>query len=163
MNQRKIGAIILAVSVSILTLLLFLKLQTDKQMLSACETSCNSQGNVGCNLESCPYHHGGSLSWVLVIVSALVAFLGGTGLYLSLPQKKETVIEEKEYDVSSLLDEEKKVFFFIKDKKEGVYQNLIVKEFNLSKVQATRLLDKLEGQDLIERKRRGLSNLIVVK
>ena len=162
MNQQKIGFVIVIISVVALVLLLGLKLRTDKQMLSACENSCDNKGG-SCNLASCPYHQTKDFSWIITSIGILVAFLGGTGLYLALPQKMERVIEEKEYDVSSLSDEEKKVFFFIKDRKEGVYQSSIVKEFSLSKVQVTRLLDKLEGQDLIERKRRGLSNLIVVK
>lgn len=163
MKQQKIGLIILVVSIFALALLLFSKLQTDKQMLNACEQSCGESGGTSCSLDSCPYHQGNNLSWVLVTISALVAFLGGTGLYLSLPQKKETIVTEKEYDVSSLSDEEKKVFFFIKDHKDGIYQSSITKEFSLSKVQVTRLLDKLESQDLIERKRRGLTNMVIVK
>ncbi len=163
MNQRKIGLIILTVSIFVLVLLFFLKFHTDKQMLSACEQSCGKSGGVSCSLDSCPYHQENSVSWVLIVMGVLVAFMGGTGIYLSLPKKTEKIVEEKEYDLSKLNDEEKKIFLFIKDHKEGVYQNHIVKEFNLSKVQTTRLLDKLEGMELIERKRRGLANIITAR
>ena len=132
-------------------------------MLTACEESCGEAAGVSCSLDSCPYHQGNNLSWVLIVMSILVAFIGGTGIYLSLPKKTEKIIEEKEYDLSKLSDDEKKIFLFIKDHKEGVYQNHIVKEFILSKVQATRLLDKLESSGLIERKRRGLANVVRVK
>lgn len=162
MNQQKIGLIILTVSILVLGLLLFFKFQTDQQMLSRCDESCSNKA-VGCSLDSCPYHQGSNFSWIVGAISILVAFLGGTGLYLALPQRTEKIIEEKEYDLSSLLDNEKKVFFFIKDHKEGIYQSLITKELPLSKVQVTRLLDKLESLDLIERKRRGLTNLVRVK
>lgn len=163
MNQQKIGLVILIVSVLVLSLLFYLKFQTDKQMLTTCEQSCGNQLGLGCTLDSCPYHQGNSFSWVIVSIGALVALLGGTGLYLSLPQKKEKIIEEKEYDLTSLNDEEKAIFLYIKEHNTGVYQSSIPKQFNLSKVQATRLLDKFEGLELIERRRRGLSNLIVIK
>ncbi|MDP3698961.1 MAG: hypothetical protein Q8R47_05230 [Nanoarchaeota archaeon] len=163
MRLQKIGLVIVVASIIVLGLLIFLKFQTDRQMLTACEESCGELGGVSCSLDSCPYHQGNNLSWVLIVMSILVAFIGGTGIYLSLPKKTEIIIEEKEYDLSSLVDEEKKIFLFIKDHKEGVYQNQIVKDFDLSKVQTTRLIDKLEGSGLVERKRRGLANVVKVK
>jgi len=163
MRLQKIGLIIVAVSIVVLCLLIFLKVQTDSQMLTACEESCGELGGVSCSLDSCPYHQGNNPAGVILIMSILVAFMGGTGVYLSLPKKTEKIIEEKEYDLSSLSDDEKKIFLFIKAHKEGVYQSHIVKEFELTKVQATRLLDKLEGSGLIERKRRGLANIVSVK
>src|SRR3989338_10153047 len=134
MRLEKIGLVIVVASIIVLGLLIFLKFQTDSQMLTACEESCGELGGVSCSLDSCPYHQGNNLSWVLIVMSILVAFIGGTGIYLSLPKKTEKIIEEKEYNVSSLTEEERKIFFFIKDHKEGVYQSAIVKEFNLSKV-----------------------------
>ena len=163
MRLEKIGLVIVVASIIVLGLLIFLKFQTDSQMLTACEESCGELGGVSCSLASCPYHQGNNLSWVLIVMSILVAFIGGTGIYLSLPKKTERIIEEKEYDLSSLADDEKKIFLFIKDHKDGIYQNHIAKEFTLTKVQATRLLDKLESSGLIERKRRGLANVVRVK
>jgi len=163
MRLQKIGIAIVVMSVVVLGLLIFLKFQTDSQMLTACEQSCGDLGGVSCSLDSCPYHQGNNFSWILIVMSILVAFLGGTGMYLSLPKKTENIVEEKEYDLSSLDEDEKKIFTFIKAHKEGVYQSHIVKEFDLSKVQATRLLDKFEGLELIERKRRGLANMISLK
>ncbi len=163
MRLQKIGMIIVVASLIVLGLLIFLKFQTDSQMLTACEQSCEKSGGTSCSLDSCPYHQENNLSWVLIVMSILVAFIGGTGVYLSLPKKTEKIIEEEEYDLTALSDEEKKIFLYIKDHKDGAYQSHIVKEFNLSKVQVTRLIDKLEGKELVERKRRGLANVINVK
>ncbi|NQV92007.1 hypothetical protein HQ489_06045 [Candidatus Woesearchaeota archaeon] len=163
MEQRKIGVIIIVASIIVLGLLIFLKVETDNQMLNACEKSCGDLGGNNCSLDSCPYHQGNGLSWVLIVMSIFIAFLGGTGIYLFLPKKHENIIEKKEYDLTVLADEEKKIFYYIKNHKEGVYQSHVVKKFDLSKVQATRLLDKFEGMDLIQRKRKGLANLVSVK
>lgn len=163
MDPQKVGKGIVAVSLIVLGLIIFLKLQTDSQMLTACEQSCGELSEASCGIDSCPYHQGNNLSWILIVMSTLVAFLGGTGIYLSLPKKPERIVEEKKQDLSRLSEEEKKIFLFIKAQKQGVYQSNLVKEFSLSKVQATRLLDRLEGHGLIERKRRGLTNIVLVK
>ena len=38
-----------------------------------------------------------------------------------------------------------------------------MERLNTGKVKITRLLDKLEAKDLIERKRRGMNNIVVLK
>ena len=49
-------------------------------------------------------------------------------------------------------------------REEGsVYQSDLIKETKLTKVKVSRVLDKLEGKGLIERKRRGMTNIIVLK
>jgi uncharacterized membrane protein len=45
----------------------------------------------------------------------------------------------------------------------SVYQSDIVRETKQSKVKITRILDQLEGKGLIERKRRGMTNIVVLK
>jgi hypothetical protein len=45
----------------------------------------------------------------------------------------------------------------------SIYQSDLTKELNLTKVKVTRLLDRLEGKGLIERKRRGMTNVVVLK
>jgi uncharacterized membrane protein len=42
-------------------------------------------------------------------------------------------------------------------------QSDIVNNTSLTKVKVTRLLDKLEGKGLVERRRRGMGNLVVLK
>ena len=89
--------------------------------------------------------------------------MAGIGFYLSLT-KEEELIKKKKYDITKLNKEEKNVFLFVKnDKEKNTYQSKIVEEFNFPKSKVTRILDRLEQQGLIERKRRGMSNLIVLK
>jgi len=45
----------------------------------------------------------------------------------------------------------------------GADQRNIIEEFDFPKSKVTRILDKLEYQDLVERKRRGMSNIIFLK
>ena len=88
--------------------------------------------------------------------------VGGIGLFLAF-SKTEKVIRQKEYDISRLNENEKKAFHLIKDSKEGIYQSELAQRLDLSKVKITRILDGLEQQGIIERKRRGMTNVIVLK
>lgn len=165
LRPQRLGIMIIIASVVVLTLLLTLKIQMDSQLLNACTEACGEQGTAGgvaCTMEACPYHQSQSMVWIPIIASLFVAAVGGIGVYLSFA-KTEKVIEQKEYDLSKLSHEEKHAFLLIKEQKEGVYQSDLIQKLNLSKVQVTRLLDKLEQHSLIERKRRGMTNILLVK
>ena len=60
-------------------------------------------------------------------------------------------------------EEEKQIFFKVKENKEEIYQSELIALTGLSKVKITRILDKLEQQQIIERKRRGMTNRITLK
>ena len=60
-------------------------------------------------------------------------------------------------------EEEKRLYNIIKDKDGSAYQSDLVKETDFSKVKITRVLDKLEHKGIIERKRRGMTNIVVLK
>ena len=52
---------------------------------------------------------------------------------------------------------------FINGGNGSVYQSDIMKKTGFSKVKVSRVLDKLEQKGLLERKRRGMTNLVVAK
>ncbi len=70
--------------------------------------------------------------------------------------KKQSILE-------SLEGQEKAAMQIIFGGEGSIYQSDLVKELKLTKVKTTRLLDKLEGKGLIERKRRGMTNIVVLK
>ena len=59
-------------------------------------------------------------------------------------------------------DDEKKIFNEIV-KENSIFQSELVDRTGLNKVKVTRSLDKLEGKGLIERKRRGMTNVVILK
>jgi len=65
--------------------------------------------------------------------------------------------------ISELDEEEKKVFEIILSSQGSVFQSELVSKTGLTKVRVTRVLDKLEGKGLIERKRRGMTNVVVLR
>lgn len=70
---------------------------------------------------------------------------------------------KKQQLLEATTGEEQQIMQFIIIHEGSVYQSDIVKELKLTKVKTTRLLDKLEGKGFIERKRRGMTNMVVLK
>lgn len=71
--------------------------------------------------------------------------------------------EQKQQKLQNLDDDEVPIMNIILREQGSVYQSDIIKETKLTKVKVTRILDKLEGRGLIERKRRGMTNIIILK
>ena len=121
-----------------------------------------SSQELGCfnNSECFAVERGLSVSHAAI---GIFSFMLALGFYL-LFFNREKIIKQKEYDISKLNLEEKKVFYFIKENKErGVYQSQIVEKFNFPKSKVSRILDNLEIKQIIERKRRGMTNIIFLR
>lgn len=62
-----------------------------------------------------------------------------------------------------LPEEERKILSFIESKQGSVFQSEIVKFTGFTKVKVSRILDRMEQKGIIERKRRGMANLVVLR
>ena len=58
---------------------------------------------------------------------------------------------------------EKQIFEKIIESEGTIFQSDLVDKTGFTKVKVTRILDKLEGKKLIERKRRGMTNVVILK
>ena len=65
-------------------------------------------------------------------------------------------------DTSELRGEEKKVLSLIEENK-AIFQADLIEKTGFGKAKITRILDRLEGKGFVERKRRGLTNVVVLK
>jgi uncharacterized membrane protein len=111
-------------------------------------------------------------TWISLAIAGLVAVIG-LFLIFSKEEKeivvkkvkiKETVPEKKVKVDYSKLDKDEKVVMRLVEENEGtIFQSDLVEKTDFSKVKVTRLLDRLEGRQLIERKRRGMTNVVVLK
>ncbi len=58
-------------------------------------------------------------------------------------------------------------YFYLKEsdlqKAKNVLNNTAIEKTNLNKVKITRILDSLESLGFIERKRRGMTNIVMIK
>jgi len=64
--------------------------------------------------------------------------------------------------LGTLDTDEKLIFEKILNKEGTIFQSELVDE-TYTKVKVTRILDKLEGRGLIERRRRGMTNIVMIK
>ncbi|MDO8642975.1 MAG: MarR family transcriptional regulator [Candidatus Woesearchaeota archaeon] len=162
MKSKQLGIMLAVISVIVLASLIFFIRSFDKHLTEACVATCGTAEGSTCSEQGCPYIQGKGLLWIPLATCILIAVVGGIGLFLAF-SKSERVIQQKEYDIHKLNEEEKKAFLLIKDHKEGMYQTVLAEHLKFTKVQATRLVDKLEQYGLVERKRRGMSNVIFLK
>ncbi len=169
MNQTKLfGYALITVSLLLLVVLGVVKQNTDKQALVLCQMF--HEQNL--NMEGCPAHKSNT-SWMIITafgIAFLVLALGIVCLFLrpaSRPPeeqpKEQSTREFKPLDETKLDAEEKVMYGLIKAKEGSAYQGDLVRESGFGKVKVTRILDKLENMGVLERKRRGMTNIIVLK
>jgi len=102
-----------------------------------------------------------AIAGILIIVSLVLIF--------SKPQKeiifKTKTIEKKpsnKIDLRELKSEEIKVLDLVK-KDRAIFQSDLIGKTGFGKAKMTRIIDRLEGKGLVERKRRGMTNVVVLK
>lgn len=113
----------------------------------------------------------GSLDIQTYISFAIVGIILLIGIYLIFSKPKEKIviqkikekIKTKKIDLSGLDDFEKKIVEYIQFENGAVFQRSLMEKFEIGKVKTTRTLDKLEAKQIIERKRRGMNNIIILK
>ncbi len=97
---------------------------------------------------------------VLIIVSFFLIYSRQNEKIVVKKVKEKTI--KKEIDTSSLKPEEKQVFKIVKENK-AIFQADLIEKTQFGKAKITRILDRLEGQGLVERRRRGMTNVVVMK
>ncbi len=103
---------------------------------------------------------------LIVILTGLYMLLFGKEGYFKIQKKEEeSLIPSKDYIaiMENLGEDENTILQKIIDTQGSIYQSDLVKWSGFSKVKITRVLDKLEGKNLIERKRRGMTNIVILK
>lgn len=108
-----------------------------------------------------------------IVIAVLLLVIVGIVAWLFLQGKKAPTGEKgwqdtqapkaKKADVSSLEPEEKKIIALLQEKGGSAFQSDVIKALGASKVKVSRILDRLEQKGMVERKRRGMANLVVLK
>jgi len=124
--------------------------------------------------ESCSHGPGcpmwGTIEFQTNISVGIITFVALIGLYFiffsrDVEKIKPKKIDKEEYEkVLKTLDEgQRKVLEKIIDEQGTIFQSELVEKTGISKVKVSRILDKLEGKGLIERRRHGMANVILIK
>ncbi len=89
-----------------------------------------------------------------------------SGLLLALRKDQERPDERRKNWMQTARDldsDEKSLYLMVAERDGAMFQSELVEKTGHTKVRVTRMLDKLEAKGLIERRRRGLTNIIVLK
>ena len=146
----------------LIVLLVFLFNNT---LMESVRNSCFIQHG---NVTSCEMYDSVNYQTYLAlgIVGELVIF--SLFLLFSKPNEKVVVKKikekkiEKKINLSSFRPEEKQVYNLVKES-GAMFQADLIEKTGFSKARMTRIVDKLEGRGLAERKRRGMTNVVVLK
>jgi TM2 domain-containing membrane protein YozV len=167
MRNRVVGILVIIIA----ALIGFIIFSFNQAMTSIVNTSC-SHG------PTCPMW--GTISFQTNVSIGIMLFIVVIGFYLIFFSKEEKIVtkiktfrsqiepkkitKENYKKIMGELDREEKLILERIIESEGaILQSELVDKTNLNKVKITRILDRLEGKNLIERKRRGMTNVIVLK
>lgn len=167
MRNRIVGMMIIGISL----LIGFIISSFNNALKSIVSTSCTHG-------ETCAMW--GTINFQTNIGIGIMIFVILVGLYLIFfgreervitkiktikPQVEQKKITKENYQdvMKSLPDEEKLIFEKVIESEGSMFQSDLVDKTGFPKVKVTRILDRLEGKGLIERKRRGMTNIVILK
>ncbi len=156
MKNRNVGYLIVGIAVVLALLVLLF----NNAMTNIVSTSC-SHG------PSCTMY--GTIRTQTYIAIAIVGVILIIGLFLIFAKEHERIVvrkeklKKKELNLEGLDKTERKVIEMLIKENGAMFQPSLMEKLEIGKVKATRMLDKLEAKQLIERKRRGMNNIVVLK
>lgn len=160
-SAKQLGFILIIISVVLFLVFLSSTYEIMKAFDVQCKEICGSEME-----NRCP--HAESIPLQSYIGFSVVFLLAGIGVFMILTGKRyqeELTEKEKKLEkiITKLKKDEKKICELIKENDGAIFQSELVEKTNFSKVKVSRLLDKLEGKGLIERRRCGMTNLVLLK
>ena len=161
MENKNVGWIMIGLSVVIV----FLVFLFNNTLMDSVRSSCFIQHG---DVNSCEMYD--SVNYQTYLALAIVGVLIIFGLFLIFSKPNEKIIIKKikekkvrkEVDISSFRPEEKQVYNLVKEN-GAIFQADLIDKTEFSKARMTRIVDKLEGSGLVERKRRGMTNVVVLR
>jgi len=161
MENKYVGYLILGISVLVgLIILMF-----NNAMKKIIDNGCSMMHDVG----YCPAY--ATINQQTYLSLGLVGLLVIVGLILvfSKPQKeiifKTRTVEKKTHsknaNTTELKADEKQVLELVQNNK-AIFQAELIEKTGFGKAKITRIIDRLEGKGFLERKRRGMTNIVVL-
>ena len=159
MENKNVGYLIIGLSIVIIAII-FLFSNALREIVNA---SCTMAGHTSCTM----YDIISKQTYLSLSIAAILIIIG---LALVFTKPKEKIIvrkvkerqEQKTYDLTDLRKEDKQIFNIVK-KNKTIFQAELIEKSGFGKAKISRVLDRLENKNLIERKRRGMTNIVVLK
>jgi uncharacterized membrane protein len=104
-----------------------------------------------------------AIAGVIIIIGLFFIFTKEETKIVTKTKKIHIETKRKPINYSKLDKEEKVLVKAIEDAEGTMFQSDLVEKSGFDKVKVSRILDRLEGKQIIERKRRGMTNVVVLK
>ncbi len=167
MKNRAVGILILTIAI----LVGFIIFSFNQALSTIVNTAC-SHGF------SCPMW--GTIEFQTNVSIGIMIFIIVIGLYLIFFGKEEKIVtkvktikqkiepkkiikESYQKIMKNLNKDEKFVLEKIIESEGTIFQSELVEKTKFTKVKISRILDRLEGKGLIEKRRRGMANIVILK
>ena len=107
-------------------------------------------------------------TWISLAIVAIILIIG---FVIMFAKPKETIVirkvkekeKKKKLNLDGLDNKEKEVLKILEEENGTIFQATLMEKLGIGKVGVTRLLDKLEAKQIIERKRRGMNNIVILR
>ena len=160
MENKNVGYLILGIS-AVMILIIFLFNSTLKDLVT---NSCSLAHG---DLYSCPMYT--TINQQTYLALAIVGILILISGFMIFSKQNEKIIirkikeKKKKLNLENLEKDEREIVETLLGENKAMFQSSLMEKLEIGKVKLTRLLDKLEAKQIIERKRRGMNNIVVLK
>jgi len=163
MENKHVGYLIIGIAV-LLIVIIFLYQTALKEII---EGSCSLAHG---DYTLCPMTQSVNQQTYLSLGVVGLLLLIGVVLIFNKPKEIEKIIvrkvtekiKKKKIDLGELNKNEKEAVRLLQES-DGMFQAELKEKLGVGKVGLTRMLDKLEAKQIIERKRRGMNNFVVLR
>ncbi len=159
MNKTRLTGIgIISLSLTLFILFFLLTDELMKAQTIECQQVC------GVNMpEECPHSQSIPLVSYVGFTVSFITLMTGFYLWLGADKQMATNNGLSKRLLKSLTRDERKIFEIINNSGGAVFQSELIEKTGFSKAKVSRILDKLEVKNLVERRRRGMTNMVVIK
>lgn len=163
LSQKTVGLVLMIVSIALFVMGYWYVQSVEKALLEG-HVLTDSGSCTHPDGAVCPFQKLNELAVPKTIAFFADLFLFIAGFYLFVQKKpEERHLAKAQKEAKALSGEEAQLFDLIIASNGMAFQNELVDKTGLSKVKVTRVLDKLEAKGLVERRRRGMTNVVILK
>jgi len=156
MENKQVGLLIIGIGIVMVMVVLMFHFVLRDAIGATCSHGSTCEMYKGVNIQT----------WISLSIVAIILIIG---LVIMFTKPKERIViktikeKKKKQDLSGLNDKEKEVVKILQEENGAIFQKTLMEKIGVGKVGMTRLLDKLEAKQIIERKRQGMNNMVVLR
>jgi uncharacterized membrane protein len=159
MQNKTVGYLLLGVSIAIVFIIFLFNNAMKSIIIDQCGPIHGPTCEMNDNVNQQTYL---SLGIVAILIIASVVLIASKPKEKIIVKTLKQKTPKKEFDLSGLRKEDKQVFEIVQESKT-IFQADLIEKLQFGKAKMSRILDRLENKNLIERKRRGMTNVVVLK